>query len=93
MNENELKASLLQMLERIDRNVSSAHPETMTGLTLGQELVLGLLAGCRRLFRGIYVLLSESMAEESRIFNISHQDGSHKTILLEKTWFMPAGWI
>ena len=64
---SELKQRLLLLVESIDRNLGTAHPETQSNVSPGQEMVIALLAVCRNNMRGIYFLLKEDHAEQARI--------------------------
>ncbi|MPZ68794.1 MAG: hypothetical protein GEU71_04615 [Actinobacteria bacterium] len=55
------------MIQSIDVNVASAHPDIDDELTVGQEMVLGFLVVCRKNMRGIRLLLIEDHAEQARI--------------------------
>lgn len=63
----ELKQRLLSLIQSIDVNLGTAHPESQSNVTPGQEMVLGLLVVCRNNMRGIYFLLKEDHAEQARI--------------------------
>ena len=58
---------MLLLIESIDRNLGTAHPQTQDNVSPGQEKVIALLAVCRNNMRGIYFLLKEDHAEQARI--------------------------
>jgi hypothetical protein len=64
---SKLKNRLLTVLQSIDTNIGTAHPEQQSGLSRGQITVLSLLAVCRSNLRGIMFLLREDHSEQASI--------------------------
>jgi hypothetical protein len=64
-----LKHRIMELIRSVDRNAGSAHPKEQENVTSGQELVIRLWAGCRSIFRAIYLLLERDLSEEARILS------------------------
>jgi hypothetical protein len=66
-DEAEVRSRLERLPESVARNLETAHPTELTGMTFGQETSLGLFVGCRGLFVGIQPLIRMGLADEARI--------------------------
>jgi hypothetical protein len=67
MTEEEIRQTLLGLLESIDRNAQASYPDDVRTGELAHTVVVGLDARCRGLFRSAFHLLRENHAEEAAI--------------------------